>query len=549
MDLQYYKIFNEDTSQGVVGLLRPLKTSQETKKVFRLDETTFPISATDYFFVEDEPAHPIYVFKIPKEVNTLVDHEMKISKDMEELSTYLPHFNRIFEVKRDVKCYIPNSRKKFQNQVESNPFSSFNCVRDVSIIEYIPSKLTLKRYITETNFSGCTDPLIHQLILALFIAQKEKNFTHYDMHLENVLLRRCLKRTFFWYKFLYEGVTINRLVYTNGYFPVLFDYGFAYSKGLESTSYNNSLFFTNKGYTPFMFNEVTDFKTLIIRLAYMRNCPSKFKTIANDHFLKTNQVKFKLDKDTGWINTTVSSAAKIVCKRLGKAIIKFDSEYKENFIYKELDNVIELFGVLIKVPINQNNFKVKKLDNMVKNFLTEWNKIDVWFRSTVTDDKLNIIKRIVETINDLLQEEEENEPNNDDLNHKFKLKLFEIFDAFGDFVNVEDLDYGLFLASIIGISNFIEYTVYGEIQRYKKLFKFNDSMDSWTLFNLIEDVVGPKEPYKFENDDSIVLFDCMEKSTSSFELKDNDIIEALNLSPTIDSQLCFLDSLELQNIQ
>lgn len=535
MDLQYYKMFNNDTSQGVVGLLRPLKKAPKTKKVLRLEEPTFPVSATDYFFVEDEPMYPIYVFKIPKEVNTLVDHEMKVSKDMEELSTFLPHFNRILEVKRDVKCYIPNSKK---TMVEHNPFSQYNCVRDVSIIEYIPSKLTLLKYVTETNFSGCSEPLIHQLILALFIAQQEKNFTHYDLHLENVLLRKCSKRTFFWYKFNFEGVVIDRLVFTNGYFPVLFDYGFAYSKGLDSTSYNNSLFFTHKGYTPFMFDEVNDFKSLIVRLAYIRNCPSKFKNLAKDHFFHA-KAKFKLDRETGWIKTSEPSVAKKICKRLEEAIIKYDADYKDNFIFKELDNLIDLFGVLIKVPIYQNDFKMKKLNNMVKIFLQEWKKIDVWFRSTIADDKLNILKRIFETINELI------ENDTDYLNHNFKIKMFEIFDAYGDFVNVGDLDYGRFLASIVGISNFIEKTLYGDIERNK--FKFIDSTDSWTLFNLLEDLVGPKEPFTFKKDDSIVLFDCVEKSTSSFELKDDDVIESLNLVPAVETQLCFLNNLQLQN--
>lgn len=549
MDLQHYKTFNEETTQGVVGLLRPLTLSslrleeglnrENNKKVLRLDQTIFPVSATDYFFVEDEPARPIFVFKIPKEVNTLVDHEYKVAKDMEELSIYLPHFNRIFEVKRNIKCYIPENYKKNNNKVEYNPFDQYNCVRDVSIIEYIPSKLTLLKYIKETNFLGCTEPLLHQLILGLFIAQQEKQFTHYDLHLENVLLRRCYKRTFFWYKFLYEGVVIQRLVHTNGYFPVLFDYGFAYSKGLESTSYNNSLFFTNKGYTPFMFDEINDFKTLMVRLAYIRNCPQKFKEIANTKFLKSTELKIKFDRETGWIKTTLSSAARVVCKRLEKSIIKVDPNYKDNFIHKELDDIVELFGILIKLPIAKCTFQMKTLDNVVESFLKEWKKIDGWFRSTVTDDKLNILKRTFETINELITEGEV------DVNHKFKLKMFEIFDAFGDFINVEDLDYGRFLSSIIEISNFIEYIVYAEIQRGKKVLNYN--MDSWTLMTEFEDLVEPKEPYQFQTSDSIVLFDCMEKSTSSFELKDNDVIGALNICSSINAQIDLFSSLDWHN--
>lgn len=542
MDLQYYRTFNVDTSQGIVGLLKPLRRGT-TQKVFRLNNPNITMCATDYFFVKDDPTYPIYVFKIPKEVNTLVDHEFKVLKDMEELSVYLPHFNRTFEIKRNVKCHIPDNFKKIKNGASFNPFDTYNCTRDVLVLEYIPSTLTLLEYLKGTHFGGCTNALIHQLIIALIVAQQEKNFTHYDLHLENILLRRCLQRTYFWYKFLYEGVVINRLVYTNGYFPVLFDYGFAYSKGLEGTSYNNSLFFTNKGYTPYTFDDVNDFKTLLVRMAYIRGCPTSIKNVANEKFLRSKQLQFEISKETGWIKSTISSAARIVCKKLEKVIINLDEGYKDSFVYRELDNLIDLFGILIKLPVGQNNFNTKTLSDVTSTFLKEWEKIDVWFKNTVADDKLNIFKKILEGINDLILEEEKKGENIEcaKLHHTFKLKLFEIFDAFGDFVDIQNLNYDQFLSSIIEISNFIEYTLYAEIQRYKKLFNFN--LDGWGLFTLIENLIEVKERYQFKMSDSIVLFDCIEKSTSSFDLKDDEVLQTLNSACDVNAQIGILTNL------
>jgi hypothetical protein len=546
MDLQYYKIFNEDTSQGIVGLLKPLKKGKNGRKIFTLCNGSFSTpSSTDYFFVQDEPSYPIFVFKISKEVNTLADHELKVSKDLENLTSCLPHFNRIFEIKRDIKCHIPDNCKKYK--ADFNPFEQYNCIRDVSIIEYIPSKLTLLKYVQEMNFSGCTESLIHQLILALFISQQEKKFTHYDLHLENVLLRRCFKRTFFLYKFSYEGVVLSRLIHTNGYFPVIFDYGFAYSQGLNDTNYNNTFFFTNKGYTSFTFDEINDYKILMIRLASLRSCPLKIKKMVDDYFLKTEKVQFKLDKETGWIKTTLLSASRVVSKKLKKILISNSPDNKNNFIYKEADNVIDLFGILLKLPLAQNDFNVETLNDTIDTFLKQWMKIDIWFTSS--DDKLNILKKIFETINILILENSECTQNsgkfNQILSQTFKLKLFEIFDAFGEFVHVKNLDYGALLSSIIEISNFIEAIIYGEIERCKKLF--NTSLNSWMLFNAIEEVVGRTEPYQFEKDDSIVVLDCIEKTTTSFELKDNDVIEALNLIPHIRLQIDLLNSLQLKN--
>jgi hypothetical protein len=295
-----------------------------------------------------------------------------------------------------------------------------------------------------------------------------------------------------------------------------------------------------------MFDDVNDFKTLMVRLAHVKNCPQKFKKIADKKFLKSSGLAFELNKETGWIKSTVSSAARIVCNRLEKIIKDLEPEYKDNFVYNELDNIIDLFGTLIKVPIGQNNFKTETLTDVVQVFLTEWNKIDVWFN--FVDDKLNIIKRMFETINKLVEENDDKyvtRNQHEHINHSFKLKLFQIFDDFGDFVNVENLNCGRFLSSILEISNFIEYIVYVEIQRYKKIFNF--CLDGWTLFSLIEESIKPKEPFKFKVGDNIVQFDCLLKTTSSFDLKDSDIIETLNLASKVETQISILDNLEMRN--
>ena len=568
MDLQYYKLFNKETSQGIVGLLRPFKDSSSSKrsskakkshfKIFSIDNHNMSQSATDYFFVVDEPSYKMYnfsqsrsvpdtieeeykmyVFKISKDVNTLLDHEFKISKSLEELSPFLPHFNRILEIKRNIKCLLPENKKQ-RGSGDFNPFIKYNCIRDVSVIEYIPSKMTLLKYLQKTSFTSCSEALIHQLIIALFVAQQEVNFTHYDLHLENVLLRRCLKRTFFWYKFMYEGALIERLIFTNGYFPVIFDYGFAYTKGLENTNYNNSTFFTNKGYTPFMFDEINDFKTLMVRMAFVKNCPKKFKDLAESTFLNSDSIKFKLDRETGWIKSANSSAGRVVCNRLKKTILDINNDYKENFIFMELDNVVELFGILIKLPIekeHKNHSTKKTIKYSVSTFIHEWNKIDAWFSEDFADDKLNIIKRMFEAINNLIEAEEV------EIVRNFKLKLFEAFDGFGEFVNVQGVDYGALLSSIIEISNFIEDIVYTEIQRYKKLFNLTSCMDGWNLFNSIEEKVKSDLPYIFQPSDNVVLFDCVERTTSSFELVDQDIIEALNIAGSLEAQIGLFNSL------
>ena len=56
MELQHYKTFTENTSQGIVGLLKPAKRAGSLRKnTLWITKTKFENSATDYFFVKDDP--------------------------------------------------------------------------------------------------------------------------------------------------------------------------------------------------------------------------------------------------------------------------------------------------------------------------------------------------------------------------------------------------------------------------------------------------------------------------------------------------------------
>ena len=139
MNLQYYKLFESETSQGVVGLLRPSNTG--TKKHFHKRgssgdclnvDITCNVSqgevCTDYFYVTDTPSHPIYIFKISNNVDNVLEHELKVARDIEDLSAYLPHFNRLFGIQRNVRCGLPNKRKPLPQKDEVDHLLAKPCL-------------------------------------------------------------------------------------------------------------------------------------------------------------------------------------------------------------------------------------------------------------------------------------------------------------------------------------------------------------------------------------------------------------------------------------
>lgn len=54
----------------------------------------------------------------------------------------------------------------------------------------------------------------------------------------------------------------------------------------------------------------------------------------------------------------------------------------------------------------------------------------------------------------------------------------------------------------------------------------------------IEDAVSTPHSHTFEQADTIVVFDCVEKSTSSFKLRDQDLIQTCHRTLRDCSNLC-----------
>lgn len=532
LNLQYYKTFDEDSSQGIVGLLKPSK--EKTTTTFEITRISLE-SATSYFYVVDEPSLPIFVFKVPLEVSGLVDHEYVVSKDLERLSGCLPNFNRVLAIKRDIKCSLRDEKSE---GVYFNPFNCTSILRDVSILEYIPSKTTLLQFVKKKQFGSQTRSLLHQLVLAIFIAQQEVKFSHYDLHLENVLIRKCVTRTFFLYKFEFEGVQMKRLLFSEGFFPVLFDYGFAFSEGLNYQSFKNSFYYSNKGYTPFIFDDTVDFRTLMVRLNRVRGCPRDLQTYVEDTFLRGI---IKIDKETGWINSKTDSIGRTVSNKL----LKYFPEARcRGFLNKYLDEIVDLFGTLIKLPIDTRYGDSPNMQEIVDNFVDEFAKIETWFTSS--DDKLNVLRKIINLVDRLISQIPEGEKTIS--KKKFKLEMFQIFDSFGDFVDVQDLNYEKFLLSLVELSNYIENVVWTEYQRYQKTFKTSSCPTSWELFQDLERFFEPTDPHTFVDGDSVVIFDCVDKTTSSFDLVDKETIKVLNSQKSVNGQIEFIMSLQFEEM-
>ena len=168
--LSFNKILDKPGKQGIVGLFNKKSSKDEDGQ---------------------------YIFKISQYINYLVYHELIIMQGLKEINTYCPHFCKGIGL---VTCKIDAKYKK----EDKNPFeirNKYPIQKDVLLCEFIEKSSKFYNYIRSDKVDeDVLYSIVKQVLLAIAIAQKEKQFAHYDLHSFNVMIKKCDKDLVFLYK-------------------------------------------------------------------------------------------------------------------------------------------------------------------------------------------------------------------------------------------------------------------------------------------------------------------------------------------------------------
>ena len=279
--IKFIKKFSAQGKQGVTGLIKILNLNDE------------------------------FVYKSSQYINFLGRHEYKLMKSLEDLSEFCPHFCKALKM---FTCKVNPEFVKQENIFHKN--CKYPIKTDLVIQEYISSN---KLYDSIKNHKMSEIELfsiVKQLLLCLSISQREKQFSHYDLHSGNILLRKCHPDDVF----LYILDDNNYFcVPTHGYFPVIIDFGFSYCKDLIEQPIYSSLAHTNVGFMTNQFDPIADPKLLLISVSdeLRRNYTSKsvntFRNIVRNIFEPLN-----IDWECGWDNYNKPGASDYIIKSIKK---------------------------------------------------------------------------------------------------------------------------------------------------------------------------------------------------------------------------------------
>ncbi len=219
------KMIDYDGSQGRVGILQ----HKQTKETL--------------------------VFKIPLDPGFTVRHEYLIMNSLTGSRKFMPHYCEVYGIIRTL--ISTNGDSPF---LIKQGESGFIC--DVLLTEYIEGSVTF----TEKAFSYNTKlvySLIRQVMLGIEIGRRKYGLVHYDLHTDNILVKKCPRDSLF----LYNMGNTKAILPTYGVYPVFIDFGFSYLKGKTQIPLYSSMAHTDAGYLSCLFDPYYDARVFLINIS------------------------------------------------------------------------------------------------------------------------------------------------------------------------------------------------------------------------------------------------------------------------------------------
>jgi len=244
-EFRFIKTFESSGVQGIVGLLEHRSTKQQV------------------------------IFKLSVEIDRSIEHENQVTLDLNKLKDFCPNFvgnlgcvelpiSRTFiyiNTPEDSDIEDESGSESESSESDDEEFKK-ECKVFMDDKEYLPTSVLFLEYISPHSFYDFTKhadkALINSLILGILcglsIAQKHSEFTHYDLHIDNILIKECEPEAIFVYKIEDEVFSIP----TYGFYPVIIDMGMSYSSALLGGTMKTSVEHYTKGLQPTVYDKLND---------------------------------------------------------------------------------------------------------------------------------------------------------------------------------------------------------------------------------------------------------------------------------------------------
>jgi hypothetical protein len=486
--LDFEKILDKPGKQGIVGIF---KMKNEGKKI--------------------EKDEPKYVFKISQNINFLAYHELIVMQGLNEVSQFCPHFCKGIGL---ITSEVEPSRKS------KNPFdikSKYPIKKEILLCEFIENSSKFYNYIKSSKIDeNMLYSTIKQILMGVNIAQKMTKFVHYDLHSNNIMIKKCYKDLVFVYKLDDDN---QFCVPTFGYYPIIIDYGFSYISNMDDGPLWTSLAHTDVGFMSDRFDWVADPKLFLISVSdeikYKRGTKKakKLRRIVRNIF-----APLKIDIESGWDDVEKKGAVDYV-------LDIFETCNEKSKIFDEYDYYcIDILQSLIILPLEEQDHS--DIDNIFEIFLKEWVKIE----NEISNEFYNlyILKEVVNAARDVRSMYMNTETKNEAVGI-FRTNVYKAIEEVSKFCIPKNLHFEKLLCSLLILAQNIEGILYDIIEaRMKVKRKEYNKMPLKNIDQIYAAIdVNIKDEYKYNDKTIFYIIDMVNKTNDLFEIP-KDEIENIN---------------------
>jgi hypothetical protein len=225
------------------------------------------------------------VFKLSIEIDRTIEHENQVTLELNKLREFCPNFvGNLGCIELPIsRTYIYvntpedtddeySSCSDDSSSEEEDGYDKDECKLFMEDKEFLPTNMLLLEYVSPHSFDDfckyADKALINSLILGVLcglgIAQKNLQFTHYDLHIDNILIKECEPEAVFMY--IIDGNSF--VIPTFGFFPVIIDMGLSYCSALQGGTTKTPVEHYDKGLQSSMFDKFNDIHHFLISALY-----------------------------------------------------------------------------------------------------------------------------------------------------------------------------------------------------------------------------------------------------------------------------------------
>jgi len=507
-------LLNEETEKSIEYFKNELKDEYEKLPEFLEFHSSFPQTGKQGVLgiLNNKNSKRKYVYKISQYLNFLMNHEYYVMEGLNEIRNICPHFCKTLgKFKARVNTNYRN---------EDNPFDYDNddyIETDVLMMDYLDGR-KLYRYIKNDNVTPeIIMSIIKQTLMATIIAGEHTKFTHYDMHSNNVLIKKCQPNTAFFY-ILDDNRTY--LVPTYGYYPVIIDFGFSFSSNNEGKPIGSALAHTNVGFMSSGYDQNADPKLFLTSVSHeMKKYKKSEISTQFRELIKRIYEKCDVDLDCGWDNREDSpSISEYILK-------KMNGQFKRSKFFKNQGHhIVDLMQALVELPVYKRKTE-DEIDDLAGVLVTEFYKIEKEISSEFYN--MYIMKNMIDSTikNRSLYIEKE---TREKAVQNFKNDILKTIDSLVKFCNPK-INWEKLLCCLLCISKCIENICYEKLKKLMSIKKAD--YNNMRLKNTTEifEAIEANIPSHFFFDDKSVIYvwDCVNQKSYKMKLN-KSMINSLN---------------------